>query len=86
MCGQSDQGGQDARYLEAHAHLPEFVGDYFYEMDRDQNRSLVLWGAGQNGKDMARLLQAKGDTFHWICDNENKIGNYYTVVLIFTTL
>jgi len=47
---------------------------YFYEIDRDAIRPLVLWGAGRNGKDMAKLLQAKGDQFHWVCDNERKIG------------
>ena len=29
---------------------------FFYEIDRDRNRPLVLWGAGRNGKDMACLL------------------------------
>ncbi|MEM9389566.1 MAG: glycosyltransferase family 2 protein [Bacteroidota bacterium] len=47
---------------------------YFYELDRDRNRPLVLWGAGKNGKDMARLLQSYDDTFQWVCDNERKIG------------
>jgi len=47
---------------------------FFYEIDRDRNRPLVLWGAGRNGKDMAKLLQAKNDEFHWVCDNERKIG------------
>lgn len=47
---------------------------FFYELDRDYFRPLVLWGAGRNGKDMAKLLQAKNDTFHWVCDNDRKIG------------
>ncbi len=47
---------------------------YFYELDRDRTRPLVLWGAGRNGKDMARLLQSNDDKFHWVCDNEKKIG------------
>ena len=47
---------------------------FFYELDRDKSRPLVLWGAGQNGKDMAKILQSKGDSFHWVCDNERKIG------------
>lgn len=47
---------------------------FFYEIDRNFNRPLVLWGAGRNGKDMARLLIEKKDTFHWVCDNENKVG------------
>lgn len=47
---------------------------YFYELDRDKSRPLVLWGAGRNGKDMAKRIQARNDLFHWICDNERKIG------------
>ncbi len=47
---------------------------FFYELDRDRNRPLVLWGAGKNGKDMARILLAHNDQFHWVCDNERKIG------------
>lgn len=47
---------------------------YFYELDRDRSRPLVLWGAGKNGKDMARLLQSYQDSFHWVCDNVRKIG------------
>ncbi|MDN5200240.1 glycosyltransferase [Fulvivirgaceae bacterium BMA10] len=46
----------------------------FYDLDRDRNRPLVLWGAGKNGKDMAKLLQTKNDRFHWVCDNPKKIG------------
>lgn len=48
--------------------------NYFYQLDRDKNRPLVLWGAGKNGKDMAKLLQTNNDSFHWVCDNDNKIG------------
>ena len=47
---------------------------FFYELDRDKNRPLVLWGAGRNGKDMAKLLQLQNDDFHWVCDNQRKIG------------
>jgi len=47
---------------------------YFYELDRDNKRPLILWGAGRNGKDLARLLQRKNHKFHWVCDNVKKIG------------
>ena len=31
---------------------------------------------------MARLLHAQGESFHWVCDNPNKIGhNVYGVIL-----
>ncbi len=55
---------------------------FFYELDRDKTRPLVLWGAGRNGKDMAKLIQPYNDTFHWVCDNERKIGkDIYGVIM-----
>jgi len=55
---------------------------FFYEIDRDKKRPLVLWGGGRNGKDMAKILQKHGDEFHWVCDNPKKIGhNIYGVVM-----
>ena len=47
---------------------------FFYEIDRDKKRPLVLWGAGRNGKDMAKILQSYNDTFHWVSNNEKQIG------------
>ena len=47
---------------------------YFYEKDRDKKRPLVLWGAGKNGKDLAQQILNKESEFHWVCDNQNKIG------------
>ena len=46
----------------------------FYDLDRDPDRPLVLWGAGKNGKDLAKLLLQNEDSFHWVCDNPRKIG------------
>jgi glycosyltransferase involved in cell wall biosynthesis len=46
---------------------------YFYEIDRDWSRPLVLWGAGRNGKDLMKLILDKGDTSIWVCDNKRKI-------------
>ena len=48
--------------------------DYFYKISRDVNRPLVLWGAGKNGKDLAKLILLKEKNFNWVCDNEKKIG------------
>ena len=47
---------------------------YFYELDRDLNRPLVLWGAGRNGKDLAKELLKKEEHFIWVCNNERKVG------------
>jgi len=43
---------QDNRYFELKLQ-------YFYEIDRDIDRPLVLWGAGKNGKDLVKLLLEK---------------------------
>ena len=58
---------QDNRYFDLKLR-------YFYELDRDRSRPLVLWGAGRNGKDLAKQMLAYEDTFHWVCDNPRKIG------------
>ncbi len=49
---------------------------YFLEIDRDADRPLVLWGAGKNGKDMAKLLLDSVPTFHWVCDTNSKVGKH----------
>ena len=58
---------KDNRYFDLKLH-------YFYQIDRNHARPLVLWGAGRNGKDMAKLLLSYKDTIFWACDNERKIG------------
>ncbi|MDG1260664.1 MAG: glycosyltransferase family 2 protein [Flavobacteriales bacterium] len=56
--------------------------EYFFPLDRDTSRPLVLWGAGRNGKDMAKLLLQREDNFHWVCDNERKIGlDIYGIIM-----
>lgn len=47
---------------------------YFYQIDRDRDRPLLLWGGGKNGKDLAKLLLEEEDTFDWVCDNDRKVG------------
>ncbi len=47
---------------------------YFLELDYDSNRPLTIWGAGNKGKTVAKLLIEKEIPFHWICDNKKKIG------------
>lgn len=48
---------------------------YFYELDRDMSRPLVLWGAGRNGKDLAKRLAKTESELYWVCDNDRKIGH-----------
>ena len=47
---------------------------YFLDLDYDPNRPLALWGAGDKGKEIAKLLIASAVEFNWLCDNPRKIG------------
>ncbi|MEQ9438728.1 MAG: glycosyltransferase family 2 protein [Cyclobacteriaceae bacterium] len=64
---RTDDDYQDNRFFELKLR-------YFYALDRDPERPLVLWGAGRNGKDVARMLLDREERFHWVCNNPNKIG------------
>jgi glycosyltransferase involved in cell wall biosynthesis len=61
---------------------------YFLELDYDKNRPLTIWGAGNKGKTVAKLLIEKHIPFYWICDNQKKIGKdiYGQKLLNFTYL
>lgn len=56
---------------------------FFYELDRNLNRPLVIWGAGRNGKDLMKLiLTRENKNVHWVCDNGQKIGkDIYGIVM-----
>ena len=55
---------------------------YFYELDRDKNRPLVIWGAGNHGKALVKRLQTYNDEIIWVCDNENKTGkDIYGIIM-----
>lgn len=70
----------DAHYTDNH-FIPLKL-DYFLELDLNPNKTLVLWGAGNKGKTMAKYLIKKSIHFDWICDNPNKIGhNIYGKIL-----
>ncbi|WP_047245649.1 glycosyltransferase [Maribacter thermophilus] len=47
---------------------------YFLKLDHDPNKTLVVWGAGNKGKKIARELLKKEIPFYWVCDNPKKIG------------
>lgn len=54
----------------------ELKVDYFHKLDFDNNRPLVLWGAGKKGKRIAQLFIKKGLKFYWLTNNESKIGHH----------
>lgn len=47
---------------------------YFFELDRDFDRPLLIWGAGPKGKRLAKMLKVRGENFKWISNNPNKHG------------
>jgi NADH/NAD ratio-sensing transcriptional regulator Rex len=47
---------------------------YFLKLDREPQRPLVVWGAGNKGKIIAESLLKKNIDFKWLCDNPKKIG------------
>jgi len=61
---------------------------YFLELDYDNTRPLVVWGAGYKGKTIAKALVEQSIPFYWICDNPKKIGKsiYGQKLLPFTDL
>ncbi|SNR65025.1 Glycosyltransferase involved in cell wall bisynthesis [Maribacter sedimenticola] len=47
---------------------------YFLKLEYDTGKTLVVWGAGKKGKEVARSLIEKKIPFTWVCDNTKKIG------------
>ena len=56
---------------------------YFFKFSRNIERPLILWGAGKNGKDVAKLILKHESKFTWISNNEKKIGKdiYGTILM-----
>lgn len=61
---------------------------YFLKLDYNTNSTLIIWGAGKKGKQIAQLLQKQNIVFTWACDNPKKIGKeiYGTVMQSFKVL
>jgi len=47
---------------------------YFLKLHFDEQKTLVVWGAGFKGKTVAKTLVNQNIDFVWLCDNPNKIG------------
>jgi len=70
----------DSHYAENH-FIPLKL-NYFLDIDYQTSKTLVVWGAGNKGKNIAKLLIEKRIDFEWICDNPKKIGhNIYGKIL-----
>lgn len=54
----------------------------FFELDRNQSKKLVLWGAGKKGKKLARKLNELHHDFIWVSNNLKKVGhNIYGTII-----
>ena len=47
---------------------------YFLELEYDDIRPLIVWGAGKKGKELARKLKQRELPFYWFCNNRKKWG------------
>jgi glycosyltransferase involved in cell wall biosynthesis len=58
----------------AQNHFTELKIRHFLDIDYNKNKTLTIWGAGNKGKIVAKILLDKNIQFEWICDNPKKIG------------
>jgi len=58
----------------AENHFLDLKLHYFLKLSYKSQRPLVIWGAGNKGKILAKKLIKKEIPFYWICDNPKKIG------------
>ncbi len=48
---------------------------YFLKLDYNKKQTLVLWGAGKKGKQIAKYLVKQSINFQWVCDTPTKWGH-----------
>lgn len=58
----------------AQNHFSNLKTFHFLNIDYDPKKTLIIWGAGNKGKIIAKTLIEKNITFKWICNNPNKIN------------
>lgn len=72
---RNDSNYADNRFLELKLN-------WFLKLDHNPNKPFVIWGAGSKGKTVAKFLSEKRVPFHWVCNNQKKIGhNIYGVTM-----
>ncbi len=73
-----DYSSRTSRTHEHYAanHFIDLKLRYFLDLHYDNKRPLAIWGAGEKGKFIAKLLIDKHIPFEWICDNPKKIGKH----------
>ena len=58
----------------AQNHFLEIKLHYFLKLHYTSTRPLIVWGAGQKGKVVAKFLFKNKIPFYWVCNNPKKIG------------
>ncbi len=58
----------------AHNYFLDIKLRYFIKLHYNPNENLVIWGAGNKGKTIAKKLIERNVPFQWICNNPKKIG------------
>lgn len=48
---------------------------YLFQVENLEDKNIVIWGAGKKGKVLAAHLRKMDRAFHWVCNNERKIGH-----------
>lgn len=71
-----DYGTRTSRTHEHYAanYFLDIKVHYFLSLDHNPKKPLTLWGAGNKGKTVAKLLIERAIPFYWVCDNQKKIG------------
>lgn len=71
-----DYSTRSSRTMEVYSnnHYFNLKLPYFLKLEKKEDRPLVLWGAGKKGKQLARMLENKGVSYHWFCNNPRKWG------------
>lgn len=63
----------------------ELKWHYFKKIDLQENRPLMIWGAGPKGKKLAKVIQKDKIDFQWVSNNPNKHGKeiYHQILASF---
>ncbi|MCK4979174.1 MAG: glycosyltransferase family 2 protein, partial [Candidatus Delongbacteria bacterium] len=65
---RNDQRYKDQQYFDLKLK-------YFFELDHDSSKVLMIWGTGSKGKKLVRKLQDQYSApFRWVGNNQKKIG------------
>lgn len=65
---RNDENYSDQSFI--HLKLP-----YFLDLDRQKSKPLFIWGAGNKGKSLAKILKLRSEFFRWLSNNPKKIGH-----------